>query len=73
MAERAVCLMSKVQRISAQVVFLLFVPWGPEDLPVSLLDVLSERLELPGGWQTVFLALWSEQMERVSPSGPLVL
>ena len=62
-----------VQRVSAQVVFLLFVSWGPGDLPVSLSDVLSERLELPGLWRAVFLALWSEQMERVSPSGSLVL
>ena len=62
-----------VQRVSAQVVFLLFVSWGPGDLPVSLPDVPSDWLELPGGWQTVFLALWSEQMERVSPSGSLVL
>ena len=62
-----------VQRVSARVVFLLFVSWGPGDLPVSLSDVLSERLELLGLWRAVFLALWSEQMERVSPSGSLVL
>lgn len=62
-----------VQRVSAQVVFLLFVSWGPGDLPVSLSDVLSERLELLGLWRAVFLALWSEQMERVSPSGSLAL
>jgi len=58
-----------VQRVSARVVFLLFVSWGPGDLPVSLSDVLSERLELLGLWRAVFLALWSEQMERVSPWG----
>ena len=73
MAERAVYLLSKVQQAALWAALSLSASWGPEDLPVSLPDVFSERLELLGLWRAVFLALWSEQMERVSPSGSLVL
>ena len=59
LAERAACPPSKIQRASARVVFLSSVSWGPEDLPVSLPALFSERLELPGCWRAVFPALWS--------------
>ena len=73
LAERAACLPSMVQQTALWAALSPSASWGPENLPVSLSDVPSERLEFPGCWQTVFLALWSGQMERASPSGPPVL
>ena len=73
LAGRAACPPSRVQQAALWAALSPSASWRPEDLPVSLPDVFSERLELPGYWRAVFLALWSGQTERASPLGPLVL